>query len=79
MSHVFMAEVIAIIATVVTAITRVLEAFFKKIEESATGCYQPRKEPEHNKQSRSDERQPRCCVGCTSLRVRPTEFSFYDQ
>jgi hypothetical protein len=62
MSHVFMAEVVAIIATAVTAIARVLEAFFKKIEESATGCYQPRKEPEQKKRW-SIERQPRCCVG----------------
>jgi hypothetical protein len=75
----YMAEVIAIIVTVVTTIARVIETLFKKIEESATGCYQPRKEPEQTERSRSVERQPRCCVGCTSLRVRPTEFSFYDQ
>lgn len=57
-----MAELVAIIATAVTAIARVVETWFKKIEESAGGCYnQPTKKNAADPKDTQTAKQPRCC------------------
>jgi hypothetical protein len=58
----YMAEVVAIIATAVTAIARVVEAWLKKIEESAAGgCNRQRKRTQQTQSDPVIEKQPRCC------------------
>jgi predicted HAD superfamily phosphohydrolase len=61
-----MAELVAIIATAVTAVAKVIETWLKKLEEEATSCCR-----EPRKKKRDADHKPRCCRLRARKRFKP--------